>query len=113
MSGCGQSKNALRQTVHTALDAGEPAIDIPVKNPGSVTDGRLEVSRASRARRQRGGAGEGALPVRRHDRGSRSSAFDRIAPPAPVLLDETGPATGIFARGRRVRTKKNLDFAVR
>ncbi len=64
----------------------------------------------SRTLRQRGGAGESALPVRR--RGG-SSAFDRIAPAVPVLLDEAGSATGILARRRRGRTEQDLDYPVR
>ena len=103
----------LGQIVDSALDGGEPAIDIAVKNFGSVRDRRLEVSWTSRALRQRGRAGESALAIRRHDRRPRSSAFDGIATPALVLLDETGSAAGIFARRRRGRTDQHLDFAVR
>jgi hypothetical protein len=101
----------LGQVVDSALNGGEPSIDIPVKNLGSVRDRRLEVSWTSRALRQRGGAGESALSIRRHDRRPRSSAFDGITPPEPVLLDEMGSAAGIFARRRPVRTKQHLNFA--
>ena len=63
----------LGQVVDSALNGGEPSI-------------RLEVSWTSRALRQRGGAGESALSIRRHDRRPRSSAFDGITPPEPVPL---------------------------
>jgi hypothetical protein len=89
----------LGLVVHSALDGGEPAIDIPVKKFVSVRDRQLEVAWTSRALRQRGGAGESALAIRRHDRRPRSSAFDGIAPPEPVLLNETGSAAEIFALG--------------
>jgi hypothetical protein len=103
----------LGQPVDPALDASEPAIDIAVKDLGSVRDRRSELPRASRAFRQLGRAGERVLAIRRHDRPARSSAFDRIATPAPVLVDETGSAAGILARRRRGRADQHLDFAVR
>jgi hypothetical protein len=54
------------------------------------------------------GASEGALAIRGHDRRPRTSDFNRIAPPAAMLLDETGAAAGILARHRRSGTRVHL-----
>ena len=67
----------------------------------------------SRALRQRGGASEGALAIRRHYRRPRPSAFNRIAPPVAMLLDETGPAAGIPARHRRSGTYQHVNLTIR
>ena len=103
----------LGQAVDPALDASEPAIDIAVKDLGASGIDALRSRGRRRALRQLGRAGESALAIRRHDRPPRSSAFDGIATPAPVLVDETGSAAGIFARRRRGRANQQLDFAVR
>jgi hypothetical protein len=65
----------------------------------SVWDRRFEVPRTSRFLRQGGGAGESAQAILCHDRRPRSPAFDGIAPPAAVLLDETGIGGGEFLCG--------------
>ncbi len=61
---------------------------------------RLKVPWTSRSLCQRGGASEGALAISCHDRFPRSPTFNRIAPSAAMLLDETGSAAGIVARHR-------------
>ena len=101
------------EAVDAALDRDELAIDIPVKNFGSVWDRRLEVARPAGALRQCGGAGESTLAIGRHDRRPRPPAFGGIAAPALVFFDETGPAPRIFARHRRGWTNQHLDFPVR
>jgi hypothetical protein len=63
--------------------------------------------------RQRGGASEGALAIRRHYRRPRPSAFNRIAPPVAMLLDETGPAAGIPAWHRRSGTHQHVNLTIR
>jgi hypothetical protein len=63
--------------------------------------------------RQRRGASEGALAIRRHDRFPRPSAFNRIAPSAAMFLDKTGSAAAILARHRRNRAHQHLDLAIR
>jgi hypothetical protein len=63
--------------------------------------------------RQRSGAREGALAIRRHDRRPRPSAFNGIALSAAVFLDETGSAAGILAWHRRSRTHQHVNLAIR
>jgi hypothetical protein len=63
--------------------------------------------------RQRGGASEGALSVRGHNRLPRAAAFNRIPSSAAMLPDETGSAAGILARHRRSGTHRHLNLAMR
>jgi hypothetical protein len=63
--------------------------------------------------RQRGGAREGALAVRRHDRHPRPPALNRVTQAAAMLLDEMGSAAGILARHRRSRTDQHVNLAIR
>src|ERR1700722_10085212 len=95
-----------------SLDGDEPAIDVSMKDIVSVWDRRFEVPRTSWSLCQRGGAGQSALAICCHDRHSGSSAFGGIPSPAAVLLDETGSATGVFARHRCSRTHQNLNLAI-
>jgi virulence-associated protein VagC len=108
---CGSAR--LGQGVDSSLDGDEPPIDVAAQDLGSVWYVRLKVPGTSRASRQRGGASEGALAISRHDRFPRSSAFNRIAPSAAMLVDETGSAAGILARHRRCGTHQNLNLAIR
>ena len=104
----------LGQGVHSPLDGDEPPIDVATQDFRSVWYVRLKIPRTSRALRQRGGASEGALAIRRHDRLPRPSAFNRIAvPSAAMLLDETGSAAGILARHRRSGTYQHVNLAIR
>jgi hypothetical protein len=103
----------LCQGVDSPLDGDEPPIDVSTQDLGSVQYVRLKVPGTSRALRQRGGASEGALAIRRHNRLPRPSAFNRIPPSTPMLLDETGSAAGILARHRRNGTHQHLNLAIR
>ena len=101
------------QVVDPSLDGDEPAINVSMKDIVSVWDRRLEVPRTAWSLSQGGGADESALAICCHDRRPRSPTFGGIAPPAAVLLDETGSAAGIFARHRCGRTYQDLNFAIR
>ena len=103
----------LGQGVDSPLDGDEPPIDVAAQDFRSVWYVRLKVPGTSRALRQRGGASEGALAISRHDRFPRSSAFNRIAPSAAMLLDEAGSAAGILARHRRSGTHQHVNVAIR
>jgi hypothetical protein len=103
----------LGQGVDSPLDGDEPPIDIAAQDFRSVWNVHLKVPGTLRALRQRGCASECALPIRRHDRLPRPSAFNRIAPSAAMLLDETGSAAGILARRRRGGTHEHLNVAIR
>jgi hypothetical protein len=63
--------------------------------------------------RQCGGASWGALAIRRHDRRPRPSAFNRIAPPVAMLLDDTGSAARIPPRHRRGIASKERASSMR
>jgi hypothetical protein len=107
------AKERLGQTrpgCRLPLDREESPIDIATQDLGRVWYACLKVSGASRALRQGGCASERALPIRRHNRLPRSSAFDRVAPPAPVLawspartISPAAPADQIPRDGRRRR----------
>jgi hypothetical protein len=101
------------QGVDSPLDGVEPPIDVAAQDLRSVWYVRPKVPGTSRALRQRGGASEGALTIRRHNRLPRPSAFNRIPPPAAMFLDETGSAAGILARHRRSGTHQHLNLAIR
>ena len=103
----------LGQGVHSPLDGDEPPIDVAAQDIRGIWYVRLKVPGTSQALRQRGGAGEGALAIRRHDRLPRPSAFNRIAPSATMLLDETGSAAGVLARHRRRGTHQHVNLAIR
>ena len=103
----------LGQGVDSPLDRGEPPVDVAAYDFGSVWYVFLKVSGTSRALRQRGGAGEGALAIRGHDRHPRPSAFNRIAPSAAMLLDETRSAAGVLAWHWRSRTHQHVDLTIR
>jgi hypothetical protein len=102
----------LGQGVDSPLDGDEPPIDV-AQDFESVWYVRLKVPETSRALRQRGGAGEGALAISRHDRLSRPSAFNRITLSAAVFLDETGSAAGIPAQHGRGGTQQHVNLAIR
>ena len=108
-----RASTSLSQVVDSSLDRDEPAINVSMKDIVGVWDGRLEVPRTSRSLCQEASAGESALAICCHDRRPRSPTFGGIAPPAAVLLDETGSAAGIFARHRCDRTYQDLNFAIR
>ena len=100
MSGCGQRKSAPRPELgHRARCGRTSHRHSREEFLGASGIDALSSRGPSRAVRQRGGAGKGALPVRRHDWGARSAACDRIAPTAPVLFDQTRSAKRISCAG--------------
>jgi len=108
---CGST--GLGQGVDSPLDGDEPLIDVAAQDVRSVRDVSPKITRTPRALRQRRGASEGALAIRRHDRLTRPSAFNRVASSAAMLFDETRSTAGILAWHRRRWTHQHINLAIR
>src|SRR5689334_17659475 len=71
--------SGLGQSVDAAFGAIEPAINIVKQDLSGIRKALAQIAHALRSVRQRGGAGESLLPVRRHDRRPRRAAHRGIA----------------------------------
>src|SRR4051794_108391 len=104
MSGIGQDVNA-------ALGAFEPSIDIVQQNLGRVRNRRREIANTAAASRQRAGAGQRLLAIRRHDRGAGAASYGRVALSALMLGDEPGTLFWVPPRARGGRLDDPLHLA--
>src|SRR5436190_6916368 len=101
----------VRQLVHAAFGAIEPAIDIMQEDLSGIGNLYAQVAHALRAIRQRRCARQRLLAIGGHDGCARAAADGGIADAFPVLGDEARALLWIAAwRGRR-RLDDHLDIA--